>query len=54
MPLISQLAGDWQIDYIGTLLLSEGSRYALVCVDILSGLTQTFSCACISQVVTLV
>ena len=49
MPLISQLARDWQLDYIGTLPLSEASRYALVCVDILSGLTQAFSCACRNQ-----
>ena len=37
-----QPAKDWQIDYIGPVSLSEGSKYALVCVDTTSGLTQGF------------
>ena len=40
----SQLVSDWQVDYIGPLPLSKGSKYALVCVDTESGLTQAFSC----------
>lgn len=41
------------IDYIGTLPLSEGSTYALVCVDTASGLTQAFPCRCTNQVATI-
>lgn len=40
----SQLVKYRPIDYIGPLLPSESSKYALVCVDAESDLTQTFPC----------
>lgn len=39
----SQLASDWQIDS-NPLPLSEGPKYAVICVDTTSGLTQAFLC----------
>ena len=40
---------DWQIDYFGTLPPSEGFKYALICVDTASGLTQAFLCCPANQ-----
>lgn len=44
---------NWNIDCISLLPLSETSKYALVCVDSLSGLTQTFLCCCANQAATI-
>ena len=33
---------QWQVDYIGPLLWSEGARYALACVNTASGLLQAY------------
>ena len=38
----SQVVRDWQFDNIHSLLLSKGSKNALVSVDTASGLTQAF------------
>lgn len=51
--LSSQLERDWQIAYTVPLSVSEGSIYALVCVDPVSGLTQALPCHCTNQGVTI-
>ena len=40
----SQLERDWQTDYFDPLPLGESSKYAWICVDTVSGLTQAFPC----------
>ena len=42
-----------KIDYTGPLTLSEDSKYALVCVDPASGLTQAFPSCCTNQAVSI-
>ena len=45
---------DWQIDYIGPLSVArEDFKYALVCVDTASGLTQAFPCHYANQAATI-
>lgn len=44
---------NWQIDYTDPLLLSKDSKYTLVCVDTISGLTQAFFCHCANQAATI-
>ena len=33
---------QWQVDYVGLLPRSEGTRYALTCTDTISGLLQAY------------
>lgn len=49
----SQQLSDWQICCIGPFLLSEGSKYALVCMDTVSGLTYSVSCYHANQAATI-
>lgn len=49
----SQLVRDWPVDYIGPLPLGEGSKYAWICVDTVSSLTQAFPCCCTNQAATI-
>ena len=45
----SQLERDWQTDYLDPLSLGESSKYAWICVDTVSGLTQAFPCRFANQ-----
>lgn len=49
----SQQMRDWQIDYVGPFPKSEVSKYVLVCVDTVPGLTQAFSGLWANQVATI-
>ena len=49
----SQPVRNWKIDYIGPLPLSEGSKYALACMDTISGLTQALLCCWANQAATI-
>ena len=41
------------MDYIGNLFSNEGSKYGLVFVDNMPGLTQAFPCHCANQTATI-
>ena len=49
----SQPLRGWQIDYIDPLLLSEGSKYTLVCTNTKSCLAQALRCHCTNQAATM-
>ena len=48
------IRNHWQIGklIIGPLTSTEGSKYALVCVDPMSGLNQAFPRCCVNQAAT--
>lgn len=44
---------NWQIDGTDPFPLSQDSKYTLVCVDTVTGLTQAFHCHCANQAATI-